>query len=100
MALDLTSGRLGDAIEHVQKAIASVVARLQVLRDGVQGKLSQPVSTDTKGKGKASIAGIQIGDAIASLTGEQMEKEIKEFEELKGELQLKVRASNVVAFAR
>ncbi len=100
MVLDLTPGRLGDAIEHVEKAIASVVARLQVLRDGIQGKLPEPVPAGGKGKGKASVVGIQIGDSIASLTGEQTEKEIKEFEELKGELEQKVRELDVVAFAR
>ncbi|KAF8329501.1 uncharacterized protein EI90DRAFT_3125261 [Cantharellus anzutake] len=90
MVLDLTSGRLGDAVEHVEKAIASVVSRLRVLRDGVQGELPEPARADPKGKGKATVVGIQIGDPIASLTKEQMEKEISEFEELKGELQLKL----------
>jgi HAT1-interacting factor 1 len=89
MVLDLTSGRLGDAVQHVERAIASVDARLQVLRDGVQGTLSAPIAESSKGKGKATVVGIQIGDPITALSKDEMASEIKEFEDLKAELELK-----------
>ena len=53
MALDLTPGQLGGAIEHAGKALDSVEARLSILRDAAGGNLviNQPASNG-KGKGK------------------------------------------------
>ncbi|KXN90718.1 hypothetical protein AN958_04003 [Leucoagaricus sp. SymC.cos] len=57
MVLDLTSGRLADAISHAQNALESVELRLAELRDGLAGQLSplpEEPPADPKGKGKAA----------------------------------------------
>lgn len=91
--LDLTSGRLSDAILHAEKALESVDARLAELRDGIDGKLLpepvQKVKADRKGKGKAASLGVHA-DTVRNLTTSQMEAEIKECEGLKEDLALKV----------
>ncbi|KAJ8590154.1 hypothetical protein M405DRAFT_180292 [Rhizopogon salebrosus TDB-379] len=93
IVLDLTSGRLSDAILHVEKALESVNARLVELRDGIDGKLLaapvQEVKVNIKGKGKAVGSGVHA-DAVRNLTKGQMEAEIKECEGLKEDLALKV----------
>lgn len=88
--LDLTSGRLSDAILHAEKALESVDARLAELRDGTDGKLPAPiqVKVDRKGKGKATSSGVHA-DTVQNLTKSQMEAEIKECEGLKEDLALK-----------
>lgn len=90
LVLDLTSGRLGDAITHVEKAIESINRRLELLQLRSEGDISGSTPEDTKGKGKASATTVSPNDPIASLTVDQMKAEIKEFEELKQELQNKV----------
>ncbi|OJA21553.1 hypothetical protein AZE42_03234 [Rhizopogon vesiculosus] len=93
IVLDLTSGRLSDAIIHAEKALESVDARLVELHDGIDGKLLpgpiQNVKADRKGKGKATSPGVHA-DAVRSLTRSQIEAEIKECEGLKEDLALKV----------
>lgn len=93
IVLDLTSGRLSDAILHVEKALESVDARLVELRDGIDGKLLpapvQEVKVNIKGKGKAVGSGVHA-DAVRNLTKGQMEAEIKECKGLKEDLALKV----------
>ncbi|KAG2141246.1 hypothetical protein DEU56DRAFT_734341 [Suillus clintonianus] len=93
IVLDLTSGRLSDAILHAEKALESVDARLAELRDGMDGKLlpvpSQEAKADKKGKGKAVGSGV-FADSVRHLTKTQMEAEIKECEGLKEDLALKV----------
>jgi HAT1-interacting factor 1 len=93
IVLDLTSGRLSDAILHAEKALESVDARLVELRDGIDGQLlpapSQEVKADKKGKGKAVSSGVHA-DSMRHLTKSQMEAEIKECEGLKEDLALKV----------
>lgn len=89
--LDLTSGRLSDAILHAVKALESVDARLAELRDGTDGKLPPaPIqaNADRKGKGKATSSGVHA-DTVQNLTKSQMEAEIKECEGLKEDLALK-----------
>ena len=89
--LDLTSGRLSDAIVHAENALESVNARLAELRDGIDGKLPPaPVQKDRKGKGKAPSSGIYADNAVQNLSVSQMEAEIKECEGLKEDLALKV----------
>ncbi|KAG0699897.1 hypothetical protein DFH29DRAFT_656653 [Suillus ampliporus] len=93
IVLDLTSGRLSDAILHAEKALESVGARLAELRDGIDGKLlpapSLEAKVDKKGKGKAVGSGVHA-DSARNLTKSQMEAEIKECEGLKEDLALKV----------
>lgn len=93
IVLDLTSGRLSDAILHAEKALESVDARLLELRDGIDGQLlpapSQEATADKKGKGKAVGSGVHA-DSMRHLTKSQMEAEIKECEGLKEDLALKV----------
>ncbi|KAG2150294.1 uncharacterized protein EDB93DRAFT_1240318 [Suillus bovinus] len=93
IVLDLTSGRLSDAILHAEKALESVDARLSELRDGIDGKFlpapSRETITDKKGKGKAVGSGVHA-DSVHHLTKSQMEAEIKECEGLKEDLALKV----------
>ncbi|KAG1723827.1 uncharacterized protein EDB91DRAFT_1240024 [Suillus paluster] len=97
IVLDLTSGRLSDAILHAEKALASVDARLAELRDGIDGKLfpapSQETKADKKGKGKGKGKAVGSGvhaDSVRNLTKSQMEAEIKECEGLQEDLALKV----------
>ncbi|KAI0060735.1 hypothetical protein BV25DRAFT_1917559 [Artomyces pyxidatus] len=91
MVLDLTSGRLGDAIVHAQRALESVEARLAELKAGLDGTL-QPlpeVKPDVKGKGKAS-ARLVRDDQVQNMSKAQIEAEAKELRELRNDLALKV----------
>ncbi|KAG1764798.1 hypothetical protein EDD22DRAFT_1042453 [Suillus occidentalis] len=95
IVLDLTSGRLSDAILHAEKALESVDARLLELRDGIDGQLlpapSQEAKADKKGKGKGKALGSVVhADSMRHLTKSQMEAEMKECEGLKEDLALKV----------
>jgi HAT1-interacting factor 1 len=93
MVLDLTSGRLADAITHAEKALESVRARLTELRDGLNGQLEPPpqeVKKDVKGKGKLTGARLFRGDSVHQMTKVQIENEIKELDELQEDLALKV----------
>ncbi|KZV63182.1 hypothetical protein PENSPDRAFT_657515 [Peniophora sp. CONT] len=99
MVLDLTSGRLSDAIMHAQLALESVEARLAQLHSGLAtapdaaSTSATPVlkpeddAMDAKGKGKAKDV---TQDEIANLSKSQIESEIKELEGLKEDLALKV----------
>jgi HAT1-interacting factor 1 len=94
IVLDLTSGRLSDAIGHAAEALASVEARLCELRDGLAGKLpplpSEPTK-DSKGKGKSTKTRLVRDDIIQQMSKSQIEGEIKEMEGLHEDLALKVR---------
>lgn len=92
--LDLTSGRLGDAISHAERALESVEARLAELRDALsgQGLVSMDIDqTDAKGKGRAAKLPILGDDAVQKLSRDQMEGEVKELQGLREDLALKVR---------
>lgn len=91
--LDLSSGRLSDSIEHAEKALESVEARLAEIRNGLSGQMTvQETSdpSDTKGKGKAKGPRMLGEDAVQNLTKTQMEAEMKELEGLREDLALKV----------
>ena len=93
IVLDLTSGRLSDAIDHAGKALASVEARLAVLRDGLAGKLP-PLPEPTpapKGKGKSTKTKLVRDDVVQNMSKSHIEIEIKEMEGLREDLALKVR---------
>lgn len=97
IALDLTPGRLSDAITHAEKAFESIESRLVELRDGLQAP-AQPAETpapaeeakpDVKGKGKA-IPKLIRDDLVEKMSKNQIEAEIKELTELREDLALKV----------
>lgn len=94
IVLDLTSGRLNDAITHAERALDSVEARLAELRDALsgQGLVTQVVDekADPKGKGKAKGPRLLGDDAVQHLNKSQMEAEVKELQGLKEDLALKV----------
>ncbi|KAK2463620.1 hypothetical protein APHAL10511_004371 [Amanita phalloides] len=93
MVLDLTPGRLSDAITHAKKARESVVSRIALLRDGLsdQSPVALPPEAhnlEVKGKGKATPK-LAVDD-LEEMTKSQMENELKELNDLKDDLALKV----------
>lgn len=96
MALDLTSGRLSGAITHAEKALESVEARLAELRDGLNGQLKpesrgqDPQPAEGKGKGKGGGGNLVRDDLVQNMTKTQIESELKELQELKEDLAMKV----------
>lgn len=93
IVLDLTSGRLSDAISHAEQALASVEARLAELRDALSGQGLVRVDeskSDAKGKGKATGPRLLGDDAVSKMTKSQMGAEEKELQELREDLALKV----------
>ena len=102
MVLDLTSGRLSDAIMHAEKALMSIEARSAELRDGLMGQLkpesrgqAEPVG-DAKGKGKTLGEKLVRDDLVQNLTRAQIEGELKEMEGLKEDLALKVILTHLI----
>lgn len=92
--LDLTSGRLSDAIGHAAEALASVEARLNELRDGLAGNLPplpSELPKESKGKGKSKKTRLLCDEIIQQMSKSQIEGEIKEVEGLREDLALKVR---------
>ncbi|KAG6833229.1 hypothetical protein H0H87_009850 [Tephrocybe sp. NHM501043] len=93
MVLDLTPGRLSDAIVQAEKALESVESRLAELRDGLSGQLPpipQEEKQDGKGKGKATGSCLVRDDLVQNMTKTQIESEVKELSELREDLALKV----------
>uniref|UniRef100_A0A8H7XRK9 Tetratricopeptide SHNi-TPR domain-containing protein n=1 Tax=Psilocybe cubensis TaxID=181762 RepID=A0A8H7XRK9_PSICU len=92
MVLDLTSGRLSDAIAHAEKAQQSVEDRLVELKNGLAGTLPPlPEETlDSKGKGKSSQKRLIRDDYVQKMTTSHIESEIKELSGLRDDLALKV----------
>ncbi|KAF8074911.1 hypothetical protein FPV67DRAFT_1559533 [Lyophyllum atratum] len=93
MVLDLTPGRLAEAIIQAEKALESVESRLAELRDGISGQLPpipQEEKPSAKGKGKSTGSRLVRDDLVQKMTKTQIEAEIKEVSELKEDLALKV----------
>ncbi|KAA1469094.1 hypothetical protein DENSPDRAFT_834628 [Dentipellis sp. KUC8613] len=94
IVLDLTMGRLADAIVHAQKALESVDARVAELTAGLEGTLPAveevEAKADAKGKGKAAGGKLVRDDLVQKMTKAQIEAEIKELAGLKEDLALKV----------
>jgi HAT1-interacting factor 1 len=94
IALDLTAGRLADAIHHAQRALESIEARLVELHAGLAGTLPPlPEHSDTKGKSKGKgkqQATLAQEELVQNRSKAQIEAEIKELGELKQDLALKV----------
>lgn len=97
LVLDLTSGRLGDALTEIEKAVGSISARLELLNFVIAASTASEESVDdSKGKGKDSASrSIPAGDPIASLTIDQAAAEIKDLEGLKADLVNKVSLSRI-----
>ncbi|KAG5647843.1 hypothetical protein DXG03_007767 [Asterophora parasitica] len=93
MVLDLTPGRLSEAIVQAEKALESVESRLAELRDGLSGQLPllpQEETPSAKGKGKATGTRLVRDDLVQKMSKPQIEAEIKELGELREDLALKV----------
>lgn len=95
IVLDLTSGRLSDAITHVEKALNSVSTRITEVRDGLDGKLvplptAKSKEQDRKGKGRADSVVLVPGELVQNMTRSQMEAELRDLESLRGDLAAKV----------
>jgi HAT1-interacting factor 1 len=94
LVLDMTPGKLSDAIVHANKALESTEARLALLRDGLQRGSQTPAqapAADSKGKGKAKWTGqALLKDSVDQMTRSQIEAEVKELSELREDLALKV----------
>ena len=94
IALDLTAGRLADAIHHAQRALESIEARLVELRAGLAGTLAPlpepPSDANGKGKGKGKQVTLAQEELVQNRSKAQIEAEIKELGELKQDLALKV----------
>lgn len=96
----MTSGKLLNQIEHVEKALSSVKARLQALRDYLWTAPESHVveAADSKGKGKEVGAIVQenpIGwtpkpDGVERLIKSEVQAEIKDVVSLCEELEAKV----------
>ncbi|KAJ7098731.1 hypothetical protein B0H15DRAFT_878570 [Mycena belliarum] len=86
MVLDLTSGRLGDAITHAEQALDSIECRLAALADASVGGASAPADPKGKGKGKGPARDGEIG----VMTPAQVDAERKELAGLKEDLAIKV----------
>ncbi|KNZ74575.1 NASP-related protein sim3 [Termitomyces sp. J132] len=93
MVLDLTPGRLSDAIVQAEKALESVESRLAELRDGLSGQLSplaEEEKPSAKGKGKSTGSRLVRDELVQNMSKSRIEAEIKEFSELREDLALKV----------
>ncbi|KAL5513283.1 hypothetical protein ACEPAH_3681 [Sanghuangporus vaninii] len=98
MVLDLTSGKLTQAIRHAEKALESVETRLAELRIGLSGQLpplpeppqAAASKQDVKGKGKAAPVRVAQEELVQNMSKSQIEAEIKELEGLREDLALKV----------
>jgi len=94
MALDLTSGRLQEAIAATQRAKDSIEARMAELRTALAGQqpsgAAKPISSGgSKGKGKAPAQSLRT-DLVETMTPPEMQSEMKELEGILSELDAKV----------
>lgn len=98
----MTSGKLENQIEHVEKALESVKKRLEVLNEllpnAPESKPTAP-EADAKGKGKGKATTVQenpLGwtpkvETLENMTKSEIEAEIKDITSLSSELEMKVR---------
>ncbi|TRM59131.1 hypothetical protein BD626DRAFT_509222 [Schizophyllum amplum] len=94
MVLDMTSGRLSDAIRHAEMALKSLESRQADLKEALEkGEYGKPApaapATDAKGKGKASAAPAVGEPLISTLSKTAIEAELKDLESLLEDLGLK-----------
>ena len=95
LVLDMTPGKLSAAISHVEKALQSVEARIRELLVGPQQSPPPSSTSDSKGKGKEKMTGSSLlkGDSVHDLSPQEVEAELKEMDELRSDLMLKVHDS-------
>ncbi|KAF5352895.1 hypothetical protein D9757_012110 [Collybiopsis confluens] len=92
IVLDLTPGRLSDSIAHADQALQSIQSRLEEL-ESVKANPPPPkteAKPDPKGKGKAQAVAAPVDNIVQHLSATQIEGEIKELNELKEDLALKI----------
>ncbi|KAF7310066.1 SHNi-TPR domain-containing protein [Mycena indigotica] len=89
IVLDLTSGRLADAITQAERALESIECRLALLRNPQSGEVSSSTG-DSKGKGKGKAKESMEDASLVGLTPAQVETEMKELEGLKEDLAVKI----------
>ena len=103
IVLDLTSGRLSQAIRHAELALDSVEARLAEMRNAQSGQMppisesAKPVSKG-KGKQKAPSSILSPEELVQNMTKSQIEAEMKDLEGLREDLALKVCKIPVLQF--
>lgn len=117
IVLDLSSGRLEEAIAHAGRAVGCVEGRLAQLRSAVQQKSAEGGENgqakegeekkvegtgkeevkDAKGKQKAHST-LLPEDDLRSLTAAQLAAEIRELEGLRDDLVVKVRLISLLFF--
>ncbi|CAG7847728.1 SubName: Full=Uncharacterized protein {ECO:0000313/EMBL:CCA67886.1} [Serendipita indica DSM 11827] len=98
LAYDMTSGKLENQIEHVEKALESVKSRINVLNELLPKapESKATVETDAKGKGKATtVQENPLGwtpkfESLESMTKSEIEAEIKDVKSLAEELEAKL----------
>ncbi|KAJ6582023.1 hypothetical protein B0H19DRAFT_929158, partial [Mycena capillaripes] len=91
MVLDLTSGRLGDAITHAELALESIECRLAELANPSPPAETPAPEADLKGKGKGKgTTRLVRDDDVGGMSAAQREAETKELAGLKEDLALKV----------
>ncbi|KAG9013745.1 hypothetical protein FRB90_005750 [Tulasnella sp. 427] len=98
LAMDLTPGRLSGAVGHAERALKSVDERLAILKSKLaeapsdqDAAMEDGSGASAKGKAKATgMISTLANDTIEGLSKSQLESQIKEFEELRGDLAAKV----------
>ena len=95
--LDLTAGRLVEAIHHARRAPKSIKACLEELHAGLAGTLaplpepSTSATDDAKGKGKQGALVLAPDGQVQNWSKTQIKADIEELGELKQDLALKAR---------
>jgi HAT1-interacting factor 1 len=103
LVLDMTPGKLSDAIVQIEKALESVEARLSELHMGLnrnEEHIPPAPSTDWKGKGKMVDLLLLKGDMVQNMRKSDIEAEIREMEGLRSDLVLKASYLIVAVFMR
>ena len=81
IVLDLTSGRLSDAIVHARCALESIEARLAEVSSALAGTLPPLIETqDVKGKGKGKAVDWHLAqeEDVRNMSRAQLETESKD----------------------
>lgn len=93
IVLDLTSGRLSDAITHAETALESVLARISEIKGSLGGKvtpISEPSEQNHKGKERLISLASVSSKLVQDMTPSQMQAELHDLESLKDDLAAKV----------
>jgi HAT1-interacting factor 1 len=93
IVLDMTPGKLAEAISHVEEAVESVKFRLAELRNFQSGQVppEPQAAPDPKGKGKGKAGASLVKDKRAQdMSKSELEAEIKDLDGLREDLELKV----------